>query len=278
MPPATSSWHDSKPCHAAVGQYIDALRWARENADRFSGTGIAPVRQLDTLADQVELWVAADWFGSVPIDEDVDAATRTRVRDAGDRANTALTELIAVLRDELRPAAPTVDAVGAEVYADLAASMLGARIDIADTYAYGWAELERLVSEARNLAKELGGTGEDPVRSAAALLDEDPRYRLDGVEAIRSWLELRVGETTDALAPAFDLPPGIRRCRLRRRRGLDRCRLLHARAARRLSAQPDRVDDSERGAGRRDLAGGDERAPRRAARPPPAVRRDGVLP
>ena len=68
------------------------------------------------------------------------------------------------------------------------------------------------------------------------------------------------------------------RCRLRRRRGLDRCRLLHARAARRLGAEPDRVDDSERGAGRRDLAGGDERAPRRAARPPPAVRRDGVLP
>jgi len=193
-----------------VGQYIDALRWARENADRFSGTGIAPVRQLDTLADQVELWVAADWFGSVPIDGEVDAATRRRVRDAGDRANTALTELIAVLRDELRPAAPTVDAVGAEVYADLAASMLGARIDIADTYAYGWSELERLVGEARNLAKELRGTGEDPVRSAAVLLDEDPRYRLDGVEAIRSWLEERVGETTDSLAPAFDLPAGIR--------------------------------------------------------------------
>ncbi len=30
-----------------VGQYIDTLRWARENADRFSGSGIAPVRQLE---------------------------------------------------------------------------------------------------------------------------------------------------------------------------------------------------------------------------------------
>ncbi len=69
-----------------VAQYIDALRWSRDNAGRFTGTGVAPVRQLDTLADQVELWVSADWFGSVPIDEAVDAATRSRVRTAADRA------------------------------------------------------------------------------------------------------------------------------------------------------------------------------------------------
>ncbi|WP_314505373.1 DUF885 domain-containing protein [uncultured Microbacterium sp.] len=194
-----------------VGQYIDALRWARDHADRFTGTGIAPVRQLDTLADQVALWVDADWFGSLPIDDGVDAETRARVRAAADEANATLGELVAVLRDELRPVAPTTDGVGAQVYADLAAAMLGARIDLADTYTYGWAELERLVDEARHLARELGGIGADPVRSTAAMLDEDPRYRLDGVPAIRAWLEQRVAETTDALADAFELPPGIHR-------------------------------------------------------------------
>ena len=194
-----------------VAQYIAALRWARDNADRFTGTGVAPVRQLETLAGQIELWIAADWFGSVPIDEAVNAATRARVRVAADRANVALGELVAVLRGELGPIAPTTDGIGAEVYTDLAAAMLGARIDLADTYAYGWSELERLVAEARSLAAELGGTGDDPLRSAAELLDADPRYRLDGVDAIRSWLETRVGETTDALASAFDLPAGIRR-------------------------------------------------------------------
>ncbi|MGZ8805358.1 MAG: DUF885 domain-containing protein [Microbacterium sp.] len=193
-----------------VGQYIAALRWARDSVDRFTGTGIAPVRQLDTLAEQVELWIAADWFGSVPIDTAVDADTRERVRTAADRANVALTELVAVLREELRPVAPTADAVGSVVYADLAAAMLGARIDLAETYAYGWTELERLVAESRELATELGGTGPDPVRSAAQRLDSDHRYRLDGVDAIRGWLERRVDETTDALAPAFDLPAGIR--------------------------------------------------------------------
>jgi len=194
-----------------VAQYMAALRWARDNADRFSGTGVAPVRQLDTLAGQLELWVEVDWFGSVPIDEAVDAATRGRVRVAGDRAGAALKDLVAMLRDELRPIAPATDGVGADVYADLAAAMLGARLDLAETYAYGWAELERLVAEARTLAAQFGGTGPDPLRHAAELLDADPRYRLDGVDAIRSWLEHRVDETTDALASAFDLPPGIRK-------------------------------------------------------------------
>ena len=195
---------------AAVRQYAGALRWARDHADRFTGTGIAPVRQLDTLAAQVESWVALDWFGSVPIAPEADAAASARVRAAADEINVALGELVLLLRDELRPVASEVDGVGEEVYQDLAAAMLGARIDLAETYAYGWAELERLVAEARALAAGLGGSGDDPVRDAASRLDEDPRYRLDGVDAIRDWLVERVAETTDALEPAFDLPPSIR--------------------------------------------------------------------
>jgi uncharacterized protein (DUF885 family) len=195
---------------AAVAQYIDTLRWSRDHADRFTGSGIAPVRQLDTLAAQVESWIASDWFGSIPVAEGTDAATRARVRAAADEIGAALTGLVPVLRDELRPDAPSEDGVGAEVYADLAAAMLGARIDLADTYAFGWAELERLVGQARDLAEQLGGGGADPVRDAASVLDADPRYRLEGVNEIRDWLERRVDETTAALGEAFDLPPAVR--------------------------------------------------------------------
>ncbi|WJL96426.1 DUF885 domain-containing protein [Microbacterium sp. ET2] len=112
--------------------------------------------------------------------------------------------------------APTVDGVGAEVYPSMAAAMLGASIDLAETYAWGWAELARLVASSRELAATLGGSplegaGDDPVRTAAALLDVDPRYRLDGIPAIRAWLRTRVTETTAALADAFDLPPAVDR-------------------------------------------------------------------
>lgn len=195
---------------AAVRQYIAALRWSRENAGRFTGTGVAPVRQLDTLAGQVEAWISADWFGSVPVAPGVAESEAARVRAAGEATALALAELVVVLRDELRSAAPEADGVGDAVYPDLAAAMLGARIDVDDTYAYGWAELERLVAEARALAVELGGAGDDPVRAAASVLDSDPRYRLDGVDAIRSWLTRRVFETIDAVEPAFDLPASVR--------------------------------------------------------------------
>lgn len=195
---------------AAVRQYIAALRWSRENAGRFTGTGVAPVRQLDTLAGQVEAWISADWFGSVPVAPGVAESEAARVRAAGEATALALAELVVVLRDELRPAAPEADGVGDAVYPDLAAAMLGARVDVDDTYAYGWTELERLVAEARALAVELGGAGDDPVRAAASVLDSDPRYRLDGVDAIRSWLTRRVFETIDAVEPAFDLPASVR--------------------------------------------------------------------
>lgn len=194
----------------AVDQYCETLRWARDHSDRFAAGGVAPVRQLEALADQVTRWIEADWFGAVPVAPEVDADARGRVRVAADRTNAALARLVTLLRGELREAAPTEDGIGAEVYPDVAAAMLGARIDLAETYAYGWAELTRLVAESRRLAVTLGGTGDDPVRSAASLLDDDSRYRLDGVPTIRDWLRRRVGETTDALAEAFDLPAAIR--------------------------------------------------------------------
>ncbi|MEV8271952.1 DUF885 domain-containing protein [Microbacterium sp. NPDC077184] len=195
----------------AVRQYLAALRWAREEADRFTGSGVAPIRQLDTLAGQLDRWIDADWFGGVPIAPGVDDVTRARVRAAADETNGALADLVSALRGDLRAVAPEQDGVGEEVYPDLAAAMLGARIDLADTYAYGWAELARLTDEARTLARALGADGDDPVRAAAALLDADSRYRLEGVDAIRDWLTRRVDETTAALEDAFALPAGIRR-------------------------------------------------------------------
>jgi len=194
---------------AAVREYIASLRWARDRSERFRGGGVAPVRQLDGLAAQVAMWAETDWFGSLPVAVDADADTVARVRSAADEIGVALAELVTVLRDELRPLAPTVDGVGDAVYADLAAGMLGARVDLDDTYAYGWSELERLVTDARALARELGGSGDEAVRSAASLLDSDARYRLDGVAAIQAWLTRRVGETIDAVAPAFDLPASV---------------------------------------------------------------------
>ena len=193
----------------AVRDYIAALRWARDEAPRFTGSGVAPVRQLDTLATQVDGWVGSEWFASLPLAEGTDAATRTRVRTAAAETSAALRELVDLLRTELPADAPTRDGVGEDAYEATTAAMLGARIDLDDTYAYGWSELHRLTAEARALAERLGGAGSDPVRDAAARLDRDPAYRLEGVEAIQGWLAERVAQTIAASAEAFDLPASV---------------------------------------------------------------------
>lgn len=197
---------------ASVDDYIRALERARElgRRGRFTGTGVAAVRQIDLLAQQVEGWVATDYFGRVPREEGLSSAAADRADRAAREMAEALTRLARFLRDDLRADAPEEDAMGEDVYPAMVASMLGTPVDLREVYAYGWSELERLVAQSRDLASRLGGTGTDPVRSAGALLDEDPRYRLEGVPAITAWLRERVDETTRALhGVAFDLPPTI---------------------------------------------------------------------
>lgn len=193
----------------AIRGYERRLRWAAEHPERFSGTAVAPRRQLDALAAQIDGWLAGDSFAAVPIAASVGTETRARVARGRERANAALAALRDALRGDLREHAPSVDAIGEDEYARIAATMLGARVDVADTYAFGWAELERLSAEARRLAARLGDTGADPVRAAAERLDRDPARRIRGVPHIRRWLADRVAASIDGVADAFELPDGV---------------------------------------------------------------------
>jgi len=197
---------------AAVDEYIRALDHARTEGDRgrYLGTGVAAVRQVDLLSSQVQRWIDESYFARLPRAAGLSAEFGRRADAAADATTHALRRLVAFLRDDLRVDAPEDDAMGSEVYATMAAAMIGAPVDLDDLYAYGWSELERLVSEARTLARGLGGDGDDPVRAAAARLDADPRYRLDGTPAITAWLRERVADTVESLrAGAFDLPSGV---------------------------------------------------------------------
>lgn len=197
---------------AAVREYLRCLARARElgRRGRFSGTGVAAARQLRLLADQAQGWADADYFGGLDRAPDLPADLASRADAAASAMTAALRELVAVLRDDLLPDAPEEDAMGEDVYATMVASMLGTPVDLAEVYAFGWSELERLVALSRELAEQLGGSGDDPVRSAARILDADPRYRLEGIEEIVRWLRGRVAESAEVLgARGFALPPTI---------------------------------------------------------------------
>ncbi|MDN3495401.1 DUF885 domain-containing protein [Planococcus sp. APC 4015] len=197
---------------AAVREYVRALSRARElgRSGRFSGTGVAAARQIRLLADQVQGWSDGDYFGHLERARGLPPELAQRADAAAGAMTAALGDLATYLREDLLPDAPVEDAMGAAVYDTMVAGMLGTPVDLAEVYAFGWSELERLVALSRELAEQLGGSGPDPVRSAAGLLDSDPRYRLEGVEEIVGWLRRRVAESAEVLgAEAFALPSTI---------------------------------------------------------------------
>jgi uncharacterized protein (DUF885 family) len=197
---------------AAVREYMRSLERARElgRSGRFTGTGVASVRQIGLLAAQAEGWADHDYFATLDRAPGLSPDLTARADAAAAAMTAALRTLVRFLREDLIPDAPAEDAMGTDVYPTMVASMLGTPVDLEEVYAFGWSELERLVALSRELARQLGGTGEDPVRSAAKLLDADPRYRLEGIDAIVTWLRRRVAESADTLgAEAFDLPSTI---------------------------------------------------------------------
>ncbi|MGI8458443.1 MAG: DUF885 domain-containing protein [Propionibacteriaceae bacterium] len=177
---------------------------------------VSAVRQIRGTIEQIDTWTgrtgSADFFAGlvaqVPVAEG--AELRATVARAADQARTAFDGFARWLRTELAPKAPRLDAVGEERYALNSRAFLGARIDLAETYAWGWAELERIQSEQRRIARDL--TGDDDIKAACAALDADPSRRIAGAEAFRDWMQGLADQALAELAGThFDIPEPIRR-------------------------------------------------------------------
>jgi uncharacterized protein (DUF885 family) len=177
---------------------------------------VSALRQIRGTVEQIDTWTGVsgrdDFFAGlaaqVPADE-VDRLQAT-VADAADRARTAFDGFARWLQSELAPRAPRLDAVGEERYALNSRAFLGARIDLAETYAWGWTELERIQSEQRQIAREL--TGDDDIKSACAALDADPTRRIAGAAAFRDWMQgLADQAIADLSGTHFDIPEQIAR-------------------------------------------------------------------
>ncbi|WP_202512429.1 DUF885 domain-containing protein [Streptomyces sp. SID3343] len=188
----------------ALRQYGRTLQSARRAGHRISR------RQALLLAAQCEAWVdprGADVFRRLPaVSQGGDRATR-----AADEAGAAMSAFAAFLRTELTDERTRAEdtGVGAELYAITSQAFLGAPVDCAELYAWGWDELARLGREARTLAADI--TGHTDLADALAALDADPRRRIATGRPLLEWLQTRLDELTDALdGRHFDLPPGLR--------------------------------------------------------------------
>ncbi|WP_329059745.1 DUF885 domain-containing protein [Amycolatopsis sp. NBC_01480] len=135
-----------------------------------------------------------------------DGPLTTELRAAADAAYRGYAGLATYLRDEYAPRASEVDGVGAERYAAGARLSLGADVDLAEAYEWGWAELARIESElATEAARVRPGAS---VAQAQEILDA--AYSVTGEESYVDWLRAAHEHALGAAAEHFDIPEPLR--------------------------------------------------------------------
>ncbi|QCC78766.1 DUF885 domain-containing protein [Nocardioides daphniae] len=176
---------------------------------------VAAARQYTEVAAQVERWTGqvgtgGDFFAGLVARSEASGTLRTRLEAAASRASRAFADFGLFLDDEMAPQGRTNEAVGREHYALASQAFLGARIDLEETYAWGWTELKRISDDMAATADRIlpGAT----LTEAVAALDADPARRIEGREPFRQWMQELADRTVAELADVhFDIPEPIRR-------------------------------------------------------------------
>jgi len=168
---------------------------------------VAARRQAVEAAEQARRYAEAATFQPV-VDAHRDGPLREELAAAAAAAHTGYAEAARWLAEEYAPRAAEADGVGPERFAVASRLSLGADLDPADSYAWGWEELRRLERElAAEAERVLPSAGID---GAVAHLNQTGL--LDGIDAYRDWLQERHDRAIAALAGAhFDIPEPLRR-------------------------------------------------------------------
>jgi uncharacterized protein (DUF885 family) len=200
---------------ASVPAALEGLRVTLSDEAR-KGNVVA-ARQYAEVAEQVRRWTgqtgeAGDFYLGLAdrIAKGDTSADAARLRALAGAASAATAAFGLFLSDELEPQGREKEGVGREVYALASRYFLGAEVDLDETYAWGWAELQRL-SDLMAATAERIVPGAD-VDAAVAHLDADPARVVHGREAFRAWMQELADRTVDAMADVhFDIPQPIRR-------------------------------------------------------------------
>jgi uncharacterized protein (DUF885 family) len=198
------AWRDVAARMRAIPGML--LSW-RASLEAGLGQGLrAARRQAVAAAAQADQYAAGTHDALVSSYRDGPLAAELAAAAA--RAHEGYHEIARYLREDYAPRAAEADPVGAERYAVWSRLSLGADIDPAEAYDWGWAELARIEAE---LAAEAGKVSPGAsVAEATAILDRS-EY-VTGADAYLAWLQDRHDRAIEQLDGAvFDIPPPLRR-------------------------------------------------------------------
>ncbi len=171
--------------------------------------GRPPARlQVEEVAKQCAAWAEpgnAFYAGLAERLTGVPDSLRGELDAAAREATAATAGLGAFLSREMLPLARDKDACGPEIYARASRYFLGTAVDLAEAYAWSWAEITRLRAEQAQVSNLIrpGATRDE----AAAVLEQDPARRIGGRENFRAWMqELAEGTIAELHGAYFDIP------------------------------------------------------------------------
>jgi len=193
-------------------QALDQVRVTLLDAARAGHA--APRAQMLKVADQCDVWTdpeADDFFHALVGRLSAPATLTADLRRAASAATAATIAFGRFLRTELAPLGRDTEAAGRDRYELASQYFLGARIDLDETYAWGFFELDRIEQEMRRVAAEIAGHGAS-IDDAVRALDADPARTIAGGEAFRDWMQALADKAIEDLHGShFDIPQQIRR-------------------------------------------------------------------
>ncbi|MBV7293867.1 DUF885 domain-containing protein [Corynebacterium sp. TAE3-ERU16] len=166
------------------------------------GGHVAARRQVEQVIAQCED-LAGDESSLNGIGIDADQAELVRAREA-------FGVMATWLRETLLPQAPAADGVGRERYERFSREFVGATVDLDEAYEWGLTRLAEIVAEQEAIAVECFGEG-TTVGEAMDRFNADERYRLDGVDALKEWMQTTADQAiADLDGTAFTIPEPVR--------------------------------------------------------------------
>lgn len=167
---------------------------------------LATAGQLDTFAKGAFTNVARK-FNPAGDNQELMAAAKS--------AESACTSMASWLRDVYAPQALPTDGVGEARYKMWARHFTGADLDLRDTYEWGVSQLEQINERMWIAAKKLYPDA-TTLREVADRLEKDPRYTVEGEEALLKKLREFIEAAVERLdGKEFDIDPRIRNCEAR---------------------------------------------------------------